>query len=303
VTFTSRSVRFAIYGLVVAAIGLPALWALVELSMRDSSASHLVLIPFVSVALIYREKASIFASVRSDWRVSAGVIAFGLALLLVPLPPGDSNSFLWVRIAAIVTLVIAGFLGFYGPRSFRAALFPLLFLAFMIPLPDAVLNGAVSVLKRGSTETVAILFTLTGTPFHREGYIFSLPTFVIEVADACSGIRSSIALVLTCLLAGHMFLRKAWTKAVLVVMVLPLTILKNGIRIVSLCLLATHVDPRFLTGQLHHDGGIVFFMLALALLFPVFAFLCKSEAKSSAPQARRVDALTALKQSGTQPNI
>jgi len=88
-------------------------------------------------------------------------------------------------------------------------------------------------------------------------------------------------LTLTTLLAGHMFLRSPWKKAVLVLAVVPLTILKNGIRIVTLSLLAMHVDPGFLTGQLHHEGGIVFFLLALVLLFPLFAALVKSDGGDS----------------------
>ena len=146
-----------------------------------------------------------------------------------------------------------------------------------MPVPGILLNGAIGLLKRGSTEMVAALFTLTGTVYHREGFVFSLPTVVIEVADECSGIRSSLALVMTVLLAGHMFLTSAWKKALLAVAVIPLTIVKNGIRIVSLTLLALHVDPSFLNGQLHHEGGIVFFLLTLALVAPAFTLLRNSE--------------------------
>jgi len=116
--------------------------------------------------------------------------------------------------------------------------------------------------------------------------VFSLPMFAIEVADACSGIRSSIALLLTGLLAGHMFLRDSWAKACVVAAILPVTILKNGIRIVTLSMLAIHVDPEFLTGQLHHEGGVVFFVLGLVILAPVLAVLRKSETRIR--QARTV---------------
>jgi exosortase/archaeosortase family protein len=93
------------------------------------------------------------------------------------------------------------------------------------------------------------------------------------VADACSGIRSGIALILTALLAGHMFLRSPWKKALLVAAVLPIAVLKNGLRIVSLSLLAIHVDPGILAGRLHNDGGIAFFLLALTLLLPILGLL------------------------------
>ena len=182
-------------------------------------------------------------------------------------------------VAGLVVSWVGGFLLFFGRDAARAALFPLLFLAFTIPIPEPVIDSATQVLKNGSTETVAGLFTLTGTPYHRDGFVFALPGFFIEVADECSGIRSSIALLLTGLLSGHVFLRDSWAKTCVIAAVLPITILKNGIRIVTLSLLAMHVDPGFLTGQLHHEGGIVFFLLGLLILAPILVLLRKSEVR------------------------
>ena len=107
--------------------------------------------------------------------------------------------------------------------------------------------------------------------------MFSLPGITIEVAKECSGIRSSLVLLITSLLAGHLYLRSAWTKTLLSVAVLPLAIVKNGIRIVTLTLLSIYIDPSFLTGQLHRGGGIVFFLLALVILAPVLWWLQRSE--------------------------
>jgi exosortase len=188
-------------------------------------------------------------------------------------PPTASDDTLSIAVGALVVLWVGGFLLFYGPKAFRAALFPLLFLGFMIPIPSLVLDGAIWILRTGSTDAVGGLFSLTGTPYYREGFVFSLPNLVIEVAEECSGIRSSIALVITTLIAGHLCLDKGWKKAVLVAVTLPLTIVKNGIRIVTLSLLAIHVDPGFLTGQLHHEGGFVFFLLTLAMLAPILGLL------------------------------
>jgi exosortase/archaeosortase family protein len=79
------------------------------------------------------------------------------------------------------------------------------------------------------------------------------------------------------LLAGHLFLRSAWTKAGLIMATLPLLIVKNGIRIVTLSLLSIYADPGFLTGSLHSRGGILFFLLALLLLVPLLRVLQRSE--------------------------
>jgi exosortase len=193
------------------------------------------------------------------------------------LPATADITALAVRVAALVVLWIGGFLLLFGARAARAAAFPLGFLAFTVPLPPVVLDSMTQVLKAGSADAVALLFTLTGTPYFRSAFVFELPSVAIEVADACSGIRSSIALTLTSLMAGHLFLDRPWAKAVLVTVVLPITIVKNAIRIVTLSLLAVHVSPSFLTGQLHHDGGVLFFLLALSLLAPIMMLLRRWE--------------------------
>ena len=106
-----------------------------------------------------------------------------------------------------VLVVIGAFIALFGLRAFRAARFPLLFLAFMVPLPTAVEEWIIRVLQLGSAEFVAFLFPLTGMPVLRDACVFHLPGISIEVAPQCSGIRSSLALVITCVLAGHMFLK------------------------------------------------------------------------------------------------
>ncbi len=246
--------------------------ALVEHSRQGMTASHLILIPFVTAVLVFQGRTTIFASVETAWRAGASVMLAGLGLFIVA-----GREDLTLGVTSLVVVWLGSFLLMYGRTAFRAALFPLLFLAFTIPIPGVLLDAAVGVLKAGSTEVVSTLFTLTGTPFFREGFVFTLPDFVIGIADECSGIRSSLALLLTTLLAGHMFLERGWTRALLVVVVLPVTILKNGIRIAGLSLLSIYVDPGFLKGHLHREGGVGFSLLALAMLVPVFVLLRRSE--------------------------
>jgi exosortase len=279
-----RGVLLAAFCAAVAMANQDVLRALINLSRNDASSSHVVVIPFVTVALIYQGRQAIFTSIRTDWAAGLGVMLAGVAVALAARAssfPAIAHS-LSAAVAGVVLLWIAGFLVCYGRDAARAALFPLLFLGFTIPIPAPVLDGAIRFLKRGSTEMVDALFSLTGTVYHRDGFVFTLPTVAIEIADECSGIRSSIALLLTTLLAGYTFLSTGWKKAVLVAAIVPLTILKNGIRIVGLTLLAVHVNPSFLSGQLHHEGGIVFFLMALLLLEPLFRLLRKSE-----PEYRR----------------
>jgi exosortase len=283
-TLYTRTALFAAYGVALVLANAHALRALYDFSHGDPSASHLLLIPFVSAALVVDRRNTIFSSVRSDWLAGAGLFLAGAIVWLAGsryAAAGASVSWLTATITSLAIFWGAGFLAFYGRAAFRAAAFPLGFLIFMVPIPPPVLAGIVKFLKVGSTEAVSVLLTLTGTSYHREGFVFSLPSVSIEVADECSGIRSSIALMLTSLLAGYMYLKSGWSRALLVAAVLPVAILKNGIRITSLSLLSIYVNPSFLEGRLHHDGGVVFFLISLAILSPVLVLLRKAEKERS----------------------
>lgn len=271
---TKRLAGFVIVVAVLAAGSFGAIRSTVAVAMNVPTASHILLVPFVAVAFALMERRAIEDASRYDWLggllLALGIVASVVAHRTVWNPGGAALTF---AIAALVVSIVGAFVLFFGRGASRVAAFPLLFLFLAVPAPDPVLNAATQLLKRGSAEAVSVLFTLTATPYFRDGFSFSLPAFTIIIADECSGIRSSIALMLTMLVAGHLFLDRGWTKVVLIVATLPIAILKNAIRIVSLSLLAANVDQGFLTGQLHHEGGFVFFLLALAIVFPLLSYL------------------------------
>lgn len=286
---TGRNALFGVLGLslLVGCSGL--LRQLIAFSLKNDYGSHILIIPFISVALIYLNRTRIFA--RLGYSIVAGilVLCLGAALSLVYWTANfglSQSDYLSVITASNVTLFLGGFLLFYGASTFRTALFPLMFLYFMVPVPVVLLNPLISFLQRGSTEILNNLFILTGTPFHREGFVFALPKITIQVAEQCSGIRSSIALLITSLLAGYMFLRTGRNKTVLALVVFPVSMFKNAVRIATLSLLAVHVDQRILTSSLHREGGIPFFALALVFLLPVLVLLRKNEMRGLKPQVR-----------------
>jgi exosortase len=262
------------------AICWPAISALTVFSFHHEFSSHVLLIPVLSLYLLYMERRVVFREVRSSLALGSALILTGAALYWSAMVHASLQSpaeFLPGSTLAMVVIWTGGFLICYGFRAWRAAAFPLLFLLLMVPLPEQVLARTIYFLQEGSTSLSFFLFKLVGTPAFRQGFLISVPGQTIEVAKECSGIRSSIALFITCLLAAHLFLRTPWKILLFVVLVLPVSIVKNAIRIVTLTLLSIHVDPGFLRGNLHHDGGFVFFLLALAILFPVLLLLQKSE--------------------------
>jgi exosortase len=247
--------------------------ALLRYSFGNDDASHILLIPLISAWLMFIDRRRIFTSLSSD-------VMTGLALLL----PGIAAVVWSIRIQSpslcacgLVIVWIAGFALAFGREALKAARFPLMFLFLFIPLPEALLSRVVYFLQKGSTEISALLFGLTPLPVLREGFVFHLPRFSIEVARECSGIRSSIALLVLAILVGHFYLRTWWKQLVFVLAGFAVMIVKNGIRIVTLTMLASYVDPGFLYGNLHHEGGVVFFMIGLLLMVPVFWILQTTE--------------------------
>jgi len=140
----------------------------------------------------------------------------------------------------------------------------------------------ISALVVASTSITHMIFKAIGVPFVQEGSIFHLPDLSLEVSHECSGIRSSLALLITTILAGHLFLKKFWNKVMFALAVFPVAVFKNGLRIVSLYLVSYFIDMRFIEGDFHHKfGGSVFFGLGLILMGFILCLLRKSERRRS----------------------
>ena len=236
---------------------------------RDPHYSHIGLIPLIFLYLIWTERKQVFSSNREKTWVAAFPAAAAILLAAAGIATAgglDGYDHLSFMVGAFVAAYWAAFSLALGWDGVRRSSFALLFLLFMIPFPTPILDGIVRLLLWGSAWTTDWMFKLTGTPVFREGYTFSLPGLTIMIADECSGIRSTLALVITGLLAGHFLLRRWWSMTILVLALFPLSVFKNGLRIVSLSLLSIHVDPGFISGDLHHEGGIVWFLITLGIM-------------------------------------
>jgi exosortase len=257
--------------------------ALVRYSLHDPSSSHILLIPFISFFLLYAERRRVFAVTGSRLILGLGIAAGAVILYacaFAGLVPKDGNWAFSLEILAIILVWVGAFAGCYGTRALAAGSFSLLFLLLMIPVPDPILNFVIHALQEGSTDVAHFIFKIFGTPVLRHGFVLTLPTVTIEVAQECSSIRSTMALFITSLLASHLYLRTGWKQLLLVVLVFPLSLIKNGVRIATLTLLSIYVDPGFLTGSLHRDGGFAFFFMALLIILPLFLWMEKSDRRA-----------------------
>jgi exosortase len=190
----------------------------------------------------------------------------------------NQNDYLSLVMFSFLLCFIGGFIVFYGTRPFRKAMFPLLFLIFIVPIPTPILEPLIRILLIGSANTSYAIFNFLDVPVYRDGFIFELTGITVEVAKQCSGIRSTLALFITSVIAGHLFLRTGRRRIILSLCIFPITIFKNSLRIVTITLLASYVDPSWITNSwLHKAGGKPFFILALLFLAPVLWFLLRGE--------------------------
>jgi len=278
-TFKKRLLLFGGWILLSSLLFAKPLIALIQMSYSSGEASYLMLIPFIGAWILVVDRRKIFLDISYDWTLGAGLLSCAVCVGLVAslVGRGSSNLRLSSFILALVMVWISGFLLLFGKAASRAASFPLLFLLLMVPLPQSLLNRTVYMLQTGSAWITGAFFDLFGVPALREGFVFHLPGVNIEVTQECSGIRSSMVLLILALIVAHFYLVTFWKKGLFVIFGLFIMVLKNGIRIATLTLLAMYVDPSFLTGRLHHQGGIVFFLVGLVLLLPVLWLLQRGE--------------------------
>lgn len=280
----TRNMLFILFSALTLLIFYTPLREVVRLALHERFYAHMMLVPFVSAYFLFLKKREI--GLQADHSFKAGIILSLIGILLFWL--GETNGLglsqsSHLSLAVLSTLIfwVGGVVLIYGVRAFEIAAFPLLFLLLMVPIPVKALETVIYLLTWGSAEAAYGLFKLTGVSVLREGFSFHLPTLTIEVAEQCSGINSSIALFVSSIVAAQLFLRTGWKKVVLVLSIFPITIIKNGMRIVTLSLLGAYVDPRILSSDLHRKGGIPFFIIALAMLAPILWYLRRSEKKKT----------------------
>ena len=280
-------------GLLLLAYGW-ILYALTQYALAEGLHSHVLLIPFVSWYLIHLDRHR-WPTAGPGSPVAALLLAVpGAALLAFALLHRTGagalshNDFLAAATGSFLCFLWAGGFLLLGNLRMGAVAFPAAFLIFMIPLPDAAVNAIEHTLVAATSEVVDFFFLLTGVSFLRDGNLFQIATISLEVAQECSGIRSSWVLFITSLLASYLFLRNPWHRTLIVALVIPLGILRNGFRILVLAQLCIHRGPHMIDSDLHHKGGPIFFALSLIPLFLLLWWFRRMEAGDKRCRGRSV---------------
>jgi exosortase len=255
-----------------------------NLALQKDAYTQVLLILPLTIAFVFSDWNSLPADHRSG--VVLGSIIFCTAALVAAfLLLRESGLAPDVQLAlemlALVIWWIGAFVFCFGRKAAAAMSFPLFFVFWMVPPPSALLDHIIRWLQNGSALAATTLFSLFGIPVAQDGLKLNIPGLTVEIASECSSIRSSLMLLVTTMVLAQLLLRSPWRKLLLVAVALPLSIAKNGLRIFTIAMLGTRVDPGFLTGTLHHQGGILFFALALLGIFLLLWFLRATESDTT----------------------
>lgn len=279
----ARLRRFTISCLVLLAAFSFPLYRVAAFALKSDLYSYILIIPFISAYLIWIERKRLYPTgspLPRGWAallLIAGIgflAAAALSRLGGATPLVDSLAY-WMY--SLVCLLGAAACTFLGRDALRALGFPLAFLIFLAPLPAGVELGFETLLQHGSSWVAHRFFDVANMPVYREGTLFQLPGFSMQVAPECSGIRSTLALFLTSLVAGRMFLRSPWKCALLAALVLPIALLRNGLRVFVIGELCVKVGPHMIDSWVHHHGGPLFFALSLIPFSLVLLYFYKTD--------------------------
>lgn len=233
--------------------------------------SHGFLIPIVSLYFVYeRRKTLSVLSPSSNW-AGLGLIIFGILLLLL----GNlATEYFTMRFSML--MVFGGIILFLlGKEFFKILLFPLIFLIFMIPIPSILMDRITFPMQLFASKVAAITLYLIGIPVLREGNVMLLANTSLEVAEACSGIRSLISLLALSIVFAYLSQKETWKRILLVLSTFPIAIIANAARVSGTGILAHHYGDKVAQGFFHGFSGWILFVVAFVCLFAVGTFLSK----------------------------
>lgn len=238
---------------------------------HDDNYSHGFLIVPMALYFVWERRARLEQAPLSPTWLGLIVFGGGIALLLA----GLLGSELFVsRISLLVTL--AGMVVFlFGWAYLKVLAFPMAFLLLMIPLPAIIFNQITFPLQLLASQAGELAIATAGIPVLREGNVIVLASTTLEVAEACSGIRSLITLITLGLVYGYFADSRAWLRTTLVLSAIPIAIVANAARVAGTGMAAHWWGPEAAQGFFHEFSGWIVFVIAFALVLGFHGLLTR----------------------------
>lgn len=231
--------------------------------------SHGFLIPFFAAFLLWDKRKKLRSlPIQPSW-AGISLVVLGLFELLL----GVLGADLFLQRTSFVLLIAGVIWTLLGRAFLRELKFVLFVLLLAIPLPTIVFNRITFPLQLRASELASGLLQLVGVPVLRDGNIIQLPAMPLEVAEACSGIRSLMSLFTVAVIYGYFLERRTWRRTVLALSAVPIAVAANVVRIFGTGLCVQYWNPDKALGFFHEFSGWLMFLVSLACLYLVHVIM------------------------------
>jgi exosortase len=250
----------------LAAIGAALVFAYSAIGIRlvqqwrdDENYSHGFIVVPIAICFAWQRRHAALSAPRRPTAWGLSLVVASLGLLVV----GTLGAELFLARLSLVGVVAGVVLFLFGPACLGALKVPLLFLLLAIPLPTIVLNAVTFPLQLVASRAGEALIRAAGVPVIREGNVIELASLRLEVVEACSGIRSMMALLTCACVVVCIRPTRAATAAVVIAATVPVAIATNALRVAIAGLAAQLAGPWAAEGFLHACSGTVLFLVGL----------------------------------------
>jgi exosortase D (VPLPA-CTERM-specific) len=236
---------------------------------KDRNFQHGIFVPLFALFVLWQDRERLAAIRPTPSWVGLPLVVLSMVVLVLGVLGADvflPRVSLLILLAGLVIL-------FQGWRFFRAVLFPWAFLILMIPIPALIISRVTFPLQLLASKLAAGLLELVGVPVLVEGNQLTLAAMKLDVAEACSGIRSLLTLVTLAIIYGYLLETRRWVRIVLVLSAVPIAVAANGFRVFGTGLLVQYWDPVKAMGFFHTFEGWLIFVVALVMLFALHGLI------------------------------
>lgn len=288
---TGRTYRWYLIAVVLLLCGL--YWKVVPPMVQqwylDENYSHGFIVPLIAGYFLHARWSELKDAQVTRCNVGMAVILYGLLQLML----GWLGTEYFSMRSSLVVILAGLVLFLFGTAVFRIALLSLCYLLFMIPIPYIVYDAVAFPLKIFVTKVSVATLKAIGIVVMREGNIIMFPALTLEVADACSGIRSLISLLALAVAFAFYVRISPLRRLILICSAVPIAIFTNSVRVIVTGILSQHWGAKAAEGFFHEFAGMVVFALAMVMLVSLGTFLKKgdNEMQDSEPHSSRPGSL------------
>jgi exosortase len=232
--------------------------------VSSPDASYGFVLVGVAMMLAWRRRAMFLSRLRDRSSLGAGLLPLLFAVGLYVI--GSLAADVFITRVSSVAVVAATTYFLAGPSATRVMAAPLTFLLIAIPPPTLLVNAITLPLQLIASRIAETTLMAAGTPVFRDGNVLQLPSVTLEVAEACSGLRSLVSLGALAVLVGWAMERSLFSRAAIIAAAVPIAVVVNGLRVALTGTVGELWGPHMVTGTWHTFTGWLTFVVSLSVL-------------------------------------